>query len=266
MWSLLLFLFLVSSLQAQSWASRYEAHNLWANVAIDKELIQKLVQDFTVQKQGEAFRFLGDTEDFFHGHLLFADREYISEDDRLSPFAVLYHTQEEASSHHRKNPGSKYDYLNRYTRSWVQFASEVQENGPILNAFELMFDFFPDTEDYRNGLSATQSHYTVYSDQLDSKKFPQNYQKKILGNLQLNFYECSTPDAELTRKLMWLDAGEIFIYEPLTHKQTCLQLRLGTPYTPEKSFDPEGDFVPLKNEARPKDWKDKKPDFFTYTQ
>jgi len=261
-----IFLFsLIPTLLAQSWASRYEAHALWANQAIDKEQVRKLVQDFTTQKQGEAFQYLGDSQDFFHGHLMFADREFDPSNDRLSPFAILYHTQEEASSHQRKNPASKYAYLNRYTRSWVQFVNEPQESAPILNAFDLMFDYFPDTAGYRSGLDATRTHYTVFSDQLDYRKFPVNYQQKSLGTLQLNFYECSTPEAQLTQQLIWLDAGEIFVYEPSSHKETCLRLQLGTTYTLEKSFDPSAEKLPLKNEARPEAWKYQGPDFFTFS-
>lgn len=251
--AVIVYLFLgVASLHSQEWKQRYGNHMMWAKDAFDKEQVREMLQDFVNTTYGKSYRYFADRQDFFHGHLLYADERSADNPERLKLLGVLYHTQEEASTHSKKDPGGKYDYLDRYTRSWMQFASNEKDTlGPIANALELMFDFFPDTKEYRSGLDATQNYYTVYDDQLDYRKFPAPYKTRPIGSVQYYFDPCASEEAKITQQMIWLDGGQIQIREPGATEDTCLQLRMTVSYSPVKSFDENSESLPLKNNARP---------------
>src|SRR5688572_29939042 len=97
-----LFLFLfqgVALLHSEEWNQRYKSHMMWARDAFDKEQVRVLLQDFVDTTHGKSYRYFADKEDFFHGHLLYADEQSAEKPERLKLLGVLYHTQEEASTH-----------------------------------------------------------------------------------------------------------------------------------------------------------------------
>lgn len=239
------------ALEAQLWTDRYKEQFLWGNQVFDTDQMQRVLQSFSEQTQGHAFRYLGDSQDFFHGHFLYADRAFDPTQEKLLPFAILYHTQEEASSHHKKDPGSQYDYLNRNTRSWVQFLDYEDEQAPIINAYSLMFDFFPLTQEFIRSLESTRSNYTVFSEQLDFRKFPKAYQKNIIASMQFNFNTCGSEEAERGRSLMWVNGGTVHVWDRAASADTCLQLQLLNTYRPQRSHDPSQEEATLRNNARP---------------
>ena len=126
--------------------------------------IQELVQKFSDQVHGKGFRYLGDENDFDHGHFLYA------QDKWERPIGVLYHTQEHAYQNHRDNPGGKYDYLDAEARNWIQFVDGAK---PVENAKAYMrgVEDYPKTVEWKEFVRALdRSHYTIHYEMLDPVK------------------------------------------------------------------------------------------------
>lgn len=100
-----------------------------ASFPASKEL-EALVQSFAHAHYQKSFRYLGDENDFDHGHFLFAP-------GAERPSAILYHTQEMAPTYRRLKPGGKYDYIDAEGRNWIQFIDRPER---IVNAQEFLKD------------------------------------------------------------------------------------------------------------------------------
>lgn len=234
---------------AQHWNERHQIHMHIGERNISVTLFERLLQTYTNATYGTAFRYLGDQHDLYHGHLLYTDNpEFLAKhppkNGFMAPFAILYHTQEHASRFSKEDPGGKYDYLDRETRNWVQFIDhEAAEKGLIINAYELMKDSFPNTPEAASSLSATLSHYTVFTQQLDYNKFPENFRYNVIGQVQAEFVKnnCQPTSHPLLRLY---ELGVIRIFLPQSHEATCLNLSAQVGYMPVEQDDGLGDRLP----------------------
>lgn len=123
--------------------------------------IQALLQKFVDQVHGKGFRYLGDENDFDHGHFLYAPNKW------KRPIGILYHTQENAFKTHRDSPGSKYDYLDTEARNWIQF---VDQDKPVENAKTYMRrpEDYPKTKEWQQHVKELDwTHYTIHYEMLD---------------------------------------------------------------------------------------------------
>jgi len=233
---------------AQAWAYRDQGHFHLASYLVDPDDLRGILEDFGRRAHGRAYRDAGDRNDWFHGHFLYAESAKPDARGMMKPYAILYHTQEEASRFHRETPGGRYDYLDRATRNWVQFLEtdgERLRSGTILNAFGLMFDFLPDTPAYRRGLEATRSHYTVFAEQLDWRKFPVSHRERAIGMRQFDFdaVECgSAPVPDFVSLIGYLE-----LRLP-SAPRLCVRATATTAYLPIESA--QGLECTLANDAR----------------
>ena len=249
-----LFLALIFSLsaKAQLGSKRHEHHHEVFKKPISAQKLQLLLQRFIDSQFEKAFRYIGDKNDFFHGHLLFTDDLPLDKEGRLEPFAILYHTQEDAHEHHLRDPGGPYDYLNPHTRSWVQMIdSQDKQSGPIFNAFQLMFDFFPNDADSHSSLNATKERYTVFTTQLDTNKFPAAYRRNIVGQMQIEFYE-SNCEPEANPLFILYGIGQISVEIPNQYTP-CLNVWSSSGYSPVK---PRAEPFTIPNDAIPLDFQE----------
>lgn len=150
--------------------------------------LETLLNRFSQQTYGKAFRFIGVEEDFFHGHVLF-ERTLHEGQMRLQPRAILYHTQEDAhKAHWEGSVDEKYDYLNITTRNWIQWLSDEtsQDGMRIENAREYLDVTQKDPTQFFNEHSEPQKelHYTIHAKNLASNKLG----FELAGELQFEFY------------------------------------------------------------------------------
>jgi len=246
-----------SPARAQTWDTRGEPSLYLASLVIQKAMIESMLQTFVSDQDGKSFRHLGFREDFFHGHLLYTDDLAPDEKGYLRPFAVLYHTQEDAFSFHQKDPGGKFDYLSPHQRSWVQFldrdtAPELSPQNKIQNAYRFMPDFFPNTLDFRASLDATRTRFTVSADQLDSRKFPASYRLNIVGQRQVEFdrVDCATA---VEPPFYFFDLGIIRILQPISGETVCLSVSSPSGYIPVPSLTKGA--LTLENDAVPEEFR-----------
>lgn len=155
----------------------------------DKEKLTNLLQKaVNVIYPAKGFRYLGDKEDFFHGHIL-----YILDTNSVPrPVAILYHTQEEAYNWDKFHPKSTYAYLDRQKRNWIQWLDrpEVVENA---NNYERVY--YPaglsDDRQVRwdkfieESLPEQKNHFTIKEWMLD----PQFFGGEIAISVNWRFYE-----------------------------------------------------------------------------
>jgi hypothetical protein len=143
--------------------------------SLSKTEVAGYVQKFVDQTYGRAFRYLGDEEDFDHGHFLF--------NAKGECFAIVYHTQEGAHRAHVKEPGSKYDYLDGHERSWIQFLPD----GHVEKAEPYAFDDLSNPE-----WAWYYAAYTVVDAMLD----PAKTGDASIRDFQLTFrqFDCSAKD------------------------------------------------------------------------
>lgn len=128
--------------------------------------IHRLVQQMVTESYDIGFRKLGETVDFWHGHILFAPqrsrrlpprrsermvKREVEEDYPLEPKAVIYHTQEYAKSA-VEHGDTENGYVNRLKRNWLQDF----KTGKVYDAAEWV----------KPG-ETMNSHYTLFDHQLD---------------------------------------------------------------------------------------------------
>ncbi len=248
---------LTFSIHAHEWNKPGQQSLLVAGLAIDREQIPSFLQRFVDSQDQKSFRHLGVHADFFHGHYLYTKDLPPDERGYLRPFAILYHTQEDAFTHHHETPGDAFDYLDRHARSWVQFfpltpETQFAAQTEIQNAYQLMADFFPDTEDFRASLRSTHERFSVSADQLDFRKFPESHQFRIVGQRQLEFdrVDCATAKEP---PFYVFDLGIVRIVRPGTGETVCLTLSSFTGYIPVPSA--EGLPLTLRNDAVPANYR-----------
>jgi hypothetical protein len=192
--------------------------------------IEKLLQTFVTRTYGKAFRYIGETEDFDHGHVLFtADK--LTEQQRLRPFAILYHTQENAYAARWKGTvAPRFDYLDPTTRNWLQWLTPNEpglDGEIIVNAREFMSEreskalFFNEVEPVEG------QHYTVHGFQIDQQRVGFG----VLGEIQLNFkgIECRQDvDVSATERIISVDV--------LGHGRVCLKLSASSHFVEYEGF------------------------------
>lgn len=186
--------FALSSLSLAGPLSRQEEVNLvsaqWKLPAeLTTQRIENLLNLFCKNKAGEAFRFIGVEEDFFHGHVLFEMKEFEGR-KALFPVAILYHTQEEAhKAHWEKSIDSQFDYINVTTRNWIQWLEDdSRRDGQVIENARIYLDekqkdpspFFDERAEPNR-----KNHYTIHAKNLDSGKLG----FKLAGELQFEFYQ-----------------------------------------------------------------------------
>jgi len=136
-----------------------------AGLPLPKGELRSMLQRFVDHAYLKGFRHLGDGKDFDHGHALY---DAASAAENL--VAILYHTQEAAYAHHRKDPGGRYDYLDPDARNWIQW---MDPGRPIENASRYRYAEKPaDWEDETMGSwSGAVEHRTIHHTMLDPRRF-----------------------------------------------------------------------------------------------
>jgi hypothetical protein len=145
---------------------------------LPKEVFVQLIQEFVNQKEGKAFKFIGDYMDFFHGHVLLRkDPTSTSENVKQNPVAILYHTQE--FGYVNTDPSCKYLRFAPGERNWFQ---SVSNPSLITNADGLPGRYGQD-ENYH-------THQTIQPEFLDDENgLPfSNLQNEAL---QFSFFEAA---------------------------------------------------------------------------
>lgn len=128
-----------------------------------RKQLAALLQRFVGEAYGKGFRYLGDAEDFDHGHVLY----FAGHGGRPVAAAVLYHTQEGAGKAHESDPGGKYDYLDARARNWIQWPDPDR---PVENAARYARRSYPDTprwNAYAQSLRGYEEAGSVVSIMLD---------------------------------------------------------------------------------------------------
>lgn len=152
--------------------------------SIGLERIEKLLNKFVAQTYQKAFRYIGASEDFFHGHLLI---EEVGAEHTLYPRAILYHTQEEAhAAHWNGNVAAKFDYLDVTTRNWIQWISDDGniDGKAIENARVYLNHAKKDPKQFEtNSAPQKELFYTIHSADLDPVKLG----FRVYGDLQFEF-------------------------------------------------------------------------------
>lgn len=193
--------------------------------------LEKLLQIFVKRTEGKAFRYLGVSEDFFHGHVLFEARGE-GGSRRLYPRAILYHTQEEAYSAHWRDLDKKYDYVDVAARNWIQWLSDdpTDDGEPVENARRYLDTRRKDPRQFETDLAAPQEglHYTIHSYEVDGRKLG----FEVFGELQYEFYEddCAEPRGDVYR----LRRGPVRIHL-FGGKEACLSFATHVPFLEQAS-------------------------------
>lgn len=138
---------------------------------LDKKEFRSLIQAAVDTMYFKGFKYLGDPRDFDHGHLLYST-ELPSTPETMPPAVViLYHTQEDAFYYNKKDPGGRFDYLDRLARNWIQWiGSKKVENAK---------NYLIETGSYNY-----EGHFTIHEDMLNHKligiELSPNYSKQFL--------------------------------------------------------------------------------------
>lgn len=125
---------------------------------LSKEEFRSLIQAAVDVMYLRGFRYLGDPRDFDHGHMLYSAKPPLTPGSMPSVLAILYHTQEEAFYYNKKDPGSRFGYLDRWARNWLQWV----DNKKVENARKYVLKNI----DYDYELN----HFTIHDDMLDHKR------------------------------------------------------------------------------------------------
>lgn len=182
-----------------------------------KNFLEKMLQKMVNRSYLRGFRYLGDPNDFNHGHILFVEKT----SGMIEPVAILYHTQEKAYENHENSPGSKYDYLDRRTRNWIQL---LKQDGRVENAkrYERMSYnrenlLWRSYVDY--SVRAYREHFTIHENMLD----PEILGGEVLFSLQWDFAENTHPGPILPDGTFF-SARTISIILPGSKKEKKLNL------------------------------------------
>ena len=138
---------------------------------LSKEEFRSLIQAAVDTMYLKGFRYLGDSRDFDHGHLLYSAKPPLTPDAMPPAVVILYHTQEDAFYYNQKDPGGRFDYLDRWARNWIQWIdSKRVENAQ---------NYLTETVNYNY-----ENHFTIREDMLDHKligiELSPNYSKQFL--------------------------------------------------------------------------------------
>lgn len=195
------------------------------------ERLKKLLQLFSDQTFGAAFRVIGDENDFFHGHILWTADELTSQ-GRMKPVAILYHTQEEAYSAHWGTKRStrdevasaEFDYLDVRTRNWLQWLSPDPDLDGIRieNARDYVLAAKKDPNIFfGDNVPVEREHFTIHGRWLDPAKLG----VKIIGEMQWEFYK--SPCEVGNRRLQPFERGPISVILPVASPNSpeCLMLQ-----------------------------------------
>lgn len=179
--------------------------------------LQSLLNQFSKEAYGKAFRSIGVEEDFFHGHVLF-ERTLHKGQMVLSPKAILYHTQEDAhKAHWEKSVDPKYDYLDITTRNWIQWLTDEAsiDGSTIENARDYLdfaqkepSQFFDEKAEPQKEL-----HYTIHAKNLDAHKLG----FELAGELQFEFYTGHDSPYGENRRIEIQVSNEIIPLNLFTH-------------------------------------------------
>ncbi len=139
---------------------------------LSKEELRSLIQTAVDTMYLKGFRYLGDPRDFDHGHLLYTTEQPLTAGAMPPVAAILYHTQEDAFDYHIQHPGSRFDYVDRWARNWVQLIHSKK----VGNAQ----NFVLKNLDYNYEIN----HFTIHEDMLDNKligvELSRGYSKQFL--------------------------------------------------------------------------------------
>lgn len=151
---------------------------------LTKSYLKTLLEEFSKQKKGVAFQFLGDWRDFDHAHLL-------SHENQLKAF--LFHTQERANIAPK---GNKFSTLDQTKRNWIVFFNRPAE---IFDAMMFRFDSQPSSWNVIFGKNVTWEQYakanTVAEMMIDPKKigFPISSFDGTEKTLSIQFKKAKCP-------------------------------------------------------------------------
>lgn len=199
--------------------------------ALTPEHIQGLVQSMIDEVYEVGFRYVGVEEDFFHGHVLFTMDE-LTVENRMKPFAVLYHTQESAKrAHWTSEIDKKYDYLNVQTRNWLQWLTAEYESMKIENARAYVNTKLRDDRIFFEQIQPIKGEaFTIHGRYLDPEKLGVD----VVGELQFEFFE--TPCHVETNSLY--TRGPITVFFP-SGKKTCLKLSTRSTFIDWQEWPPK---------------------------
>lgn len=229
---------------AQLYRDRFTTHTLndvtmlpagWPDI----EEFRSALQNFVTSLHDRGFRHLGDTHDFFHGHLLYHENSLLDRYGAMRPVAILYHTQEDAAEFHAKDPGGPYDYIDTRRRNWLQFFDGARNSSAIFNAYNFMYRFFPRDEGAQRDLNSSRERFTVHASAIDDTLFPGEYAYQIVGQRQLDFHSVNCSDhTSLYPTLFYRPVIQIEVPDALA--PVCLELQSESPYLPQPRYSRTG--------------------------
>ena len=183
------------------------------------ERVGNLLQKFSYQQYGKAYRYLGEEGDFFHGHLLVEER-IEGENRRLIARAILYHTQEDAYGVRWKTKAidPKFDYLDHGARNWIQWLNDspIRDGEKIENARRYIDTSRKKEIEFEDVIPVEGRHYTIHSHQLDDQKLGFN----LFGDLSFNFFKAPC----LSPILSAFERGPLWVASP-DDEVVCLKVQ-----------------------------------------
>ena len=185
--------------------------------------IQSLLNRFSAATFGSGFKVIGDQRDFFHGHVLFT-ADSLTREGRMKPFAILYHTQEDAHDAHWGDGikvDRKFDYIDVRTRNWIQWLSESPETDGlrIENARAYVNEAVRDPSVFfGENVAVEGEHYTIHGKKLDAAKLG----VKPIGEFQWEFYKMGCNDN--IGSLTYFSRGPLRVALP-EQGDECLEVR-----------------------------------------
>lgn len=184
--------------------------------------IESILNKFSAATFGTGFKVIGDTRDFFHGHVLFT-ADNLTPGGRMRPFAILYHTQEDAHDAHWGDGkvDRKFDYIDVRTRNWIQWLDDAPEadGSRVENARDYVNSALRDPSVFFGENTPVQGeHFTIHGRKLDAAKLG----VKPIGEMQWEFYtmECAADGL----KLDYFSRGPARIRLP-GQGDACLEIR-----------------------------------------
>lgn len=152
----------------------------------NKKRLALLLQKAVDKMYLKGFRYLGDTNDFDHGHILFV----LDKSSLPKAVAILYHTQEQAYDYHEKEPESKYDYLNPNARNWIQWLDMPEKVENARQYERTVYPFGAEWDSYKAySVPAFKRHFTVHQFMLD----PKFLGGEVAFAIQWGFYKIDSP-------------------------------------------------------------------------
>ena len=154
----LFFLFLTAAPSARADADDPPETDYELPTQVGLDEMQSLLQRFVDETYPTAFRLLGDSRDFDHGHFLYAENLPTNR----KPFAVLWHTQERGLC-----KGMQFQF-DPTARNWIQW---LDPKRPLQNAIKYKRRAYPATPAWRAlvelRLSDAEECHTIHPEMLD---------------------------------------------------------------------------------------------------